>query len=573
MAAVRLRSGKASALIMIFLLLLGMAAVATYYVYRAAQPVRMLPWLSEELGPQPVLTSYTVGKLVPGTVFQVYGDKEGWQIKQKDAALYEKLDLSDVDLGVNDVIAWHGYDVFTSGSGDAIVYSIHMPAWSAMNMTVRALLYDVDWWAAVAGGFGGSNAWRFLVLYEDKYHPTVHATLQLTNSTDGSSIGTVENDIYDLPMDSAKTFSLVVKTSGEFDAYVDNAQAYSATFSTTDVWFPQDVDTTYAIGARTTNGGTSISDCGKDIISYVIVKADDNIVSLADPTFFNGTHYFDLITGKNATTFGNPVRIPATHTWLWLIKSLASDNKLHFKWFPEGTIIRIKDSNGNVIREFTISGTPANDDGQIANYSISLDTTTIPSATVIAYVPSFKVRVYGPYGATVEITDDNGNVYGEGTVGTSGYTDITLARAIDNAKVVVLGNDYVENKLNVDVKEGSDGTLTITVTDDKGVLVPGLLVRVADPAGVVIYAGTTGDDGKVSFKPGRPLTSVTVEASGIWNGDIEYTKKEVQLSASTEAATVASTSSSESSHTYYMALGLGVIALLLLAMLLVSRRR
>jgi len=56
--------------------------------------------------------------------------------------------------------------------------------------------------------------------------------------------------------------------------------------------------------------------------------------------------------------YNNVTRVPDTRQWLYLVKGLASDGLVHFRFFPVNTRIEVYDSNNNLVTSFVITGTP-----------------------------------------------------------------------------------------------------------------------------------------------------------------------------------------------------------------------
>ena len=97
---------RSNVIIALIIMALLFAAIGIYYAHKAAQ-IRLWPgFLSEEIGPYPVLTAKTIGKLEPGMVFEVKANTHGWQIEEKQTTLYEKLVLDNVDLQPNDCLLY-----------------------------------------------------------------------------------------------------------------------------------------------------------------------------------------------------------------------------------------------------------------------------------------------------------------------------------------------------------------------------------------------------------------------------------------------------------------------------------
>ena len=555
------------ALIIILMIVLGMIGITVYLIYRtstAMTSILPLP-LTEEIGKKPVLVALQFGEIRPGQVYEVTPDKQGWQIKQKDTHLYEKLELQGIDLSVNDVVAWHGYDLYAS-PGQYISY-----------MNPRSVAT-------------GSIAWqvRFKLVHSDD---SLNSPIFRPPESPRLDVERITHYVFVFYDNSSAIGILVSKPAIDMlddQWHVVSASHYNGLLNT---WYD---GTQYAVD-KTDNGDPELYEVKigpyvggfTEMISYAIVWKNGNDISgnidestplqdlemLLDPTFYNGTHFFDLITGVVGTSYGSVTRVPAEQQWLWLVKSLESDNKVHFEWFPEGTIIKIKDSSGNVIREFTITGKLAGNTTQVEDYAVSLDTTTLVGATVEALVPSMKVRVYAPMSSYVTVLSEDGTKYGEYQVGSSGYVDIPLVNPLTNAYIVVYADNEAEEGLNIDVKDLGGGKLEVKIYNDRGVLIPGLLVRLVDPANVVLNYSVTDESGTAILDAGRPLAEAKILVDGVWDGTIYKLSKTVTLAETMggEAGTV--TASNENMYAKYALLGLlAVIILALLAALVFKRR-
>jgi len=77
------------------------------------------------------------------------------------------------------------------------------------------------------------------------------------------------------------------------------------------------------------------------------------LVLFLDPTFWDGEKYVDLSgNGNDGIPYGGVQRVPAENKWLWLVKSLYSDNLVHLRFFPRGSVVLFVDPDtGEVVRE------------------------------------------------------------------------------------------------------------------------------------------------------------------------------------------------------------------------------
>lgn len=469
------------------------------------------------------------------------GDKQGWQITKKDTKLYEKLMLSKVDINVGDVIIPHIFDyysdtdqnimfdlpdksidkVYIAGYGKGIFVSGTRPTYVRASLSsgyVRIYLWSGD---------------------------APYAAFQANNGTAGDTLGLFPNIDAREWHEFAALFDL---PHSKVIGYIDGAES-----STGNLTAKYDL-TVASVVYKSYKGWMAYGYVAKNVPSEGagahILQSE--MLSLFEPTAYNGTYYIDIIS--KVTASGEGIRIPTENPFLWLVKSLENDNKLHFKWFLTGTIIKIKDSSGNIIREFTIDGTPANSDDQIEDYAVALDITAVSSATVEAYVPSFKVRVYAPYGSIVQIVDNEGNIVGEGKC-TGEYVDIMLSKEVDNGQILILADTKLSKEL--DVSTSLNGNNLIVNVFDDGSPVPDMLVRVADSAGVVVASGLTDQSGQVEFELNTPLPEATIEVSGIWQYKLVYQTETIQLSNNVNVG-----NSGGSEQTRLLLLGLGIIAMI-----------
>lgn len=496
-------SGKNLFIIIFILLVLGFAAFGFYYAYRNIASIKILPWLTEEIGSKPVLTMADVN-LEPGQVYAVTGDLQGWQIKQKNTKLYEYLVLNNVDLRPNDVIAPHLYMWWFDGKDDYLLVT-NLPTG---NVGIWSVVYSAGlegWVVRVNNIYTRTDPTNGYGIYNYNwtnkgYHYTSTASLDniFTATWDGTTLKLYQGDVLDTQL----------QPGGQGLISTGYTTLYVAAASPPNLLSKVTVDS-FALYLNTvitpSNNG--------------MVLPSDGLEIFIDATFFNGSVYMDLTGKYSATSYGNPIRLPTQKPWLWMVQQLLNDNKLHFKWFPKGTILQISDQNGNIIKKFTVTGNAINQDGQIEDYAIDLGTDLVSKAMIEAWVPSQKIRIYGPLGATVEIQDESGVVVGSGRI-SGDYVDIVLTKKITNGKIIVYADSQSQKQLDIRADFNND-KLTVKIYDNN-VPVPDLLVRIADASGVVVAAGTTNQSGAVEFQVDRPLVEATIEVSGIWKNELIY---------------------------------------------------
>ena len=584
------RKAKANmAILLIIMIIMGMIAITTYYVYRTVTtPFHILP-LTEEIGDKPILVTLQFGAIKPGQVYELAPDKQGWQIKEKDTRLYEKLELTNIDLSVNDVVAPDLWDWYFDGEDDYILYDwpdTTLPAsgvyeWCVVDKVVsdgqspNGLGDNTGgWWWIALMFVGDINIFKLTEEHSYSNYDERNTLAYMTNTTGEpaiiASIKTSNGYTREWAYTWTEKKAVFTVSNGEL-AYTVKRLDTSETITKT---VTGDTSQWTSIDYKSLQISQSASSEYKKpsvLVAYAYLK-NDQYLFIVDATFYNGTHYFDLINGYAGTSYGGVTRVPAENPHLWLVKNLESDNKLHFMYFPEGTIVRIKDSSGNVIREFIISGAKAGNTSQVLDYSISLDTTTLVGASVEAFVPSMKVRVYAPSSSYVAILGEDGTKYGEYVVGADGYVDIPLTNPLKNAYIVVYADQELDTGLNIDVKDLGGGKLEVKIYNDKGVLIPGLLVRLVDPANVVLDYGVTDESGTVELDAGRPLPEATILVDGVWDGTIYRLSKTVSLAESMSGEEQGSTTSLSSNTYKYLLLGLFLIIVLAIALVMVRQR-
>ncbi|WP_263405202.1 Ig-like domain-containing protein [Lactiplantibacillus pingfangensis] len=127
----------------------------------------------------------------------------------------------------------------------------------------------------------------------------------------------------------------------------------------------------------------------------------------------------------------------------------------------------------------------------------------------------------GTPGATITITDSEGNKIAEGTVGKDGTFTITIPKGSvkpgDTISVTTTDGGNDSNPINITVPSEQPGSITVT-NDDNGVTVtgtgkPGATITITDSTGKEIGKTTVGSDGKFTL---------TVSKDGLAAGDKLY---------------------------------------------------
>jgi hypothetical protein len=105
--------------------------------------------------------------------------------------------------------------------------------------------------------------------------------------------------------------------------------------------------------------------------AYNIINVS-GLVLFLDPTFYNTTRFLDL-SGYNNHGVGyyGVARIPDNRTWLYLVKNLSSDNRIHLRFFPNNSILYIYNSSG-LVRVIDFSQYPANPAEMVEDVAINL---------------------------------------------------------------------------------------------------------------------------------------------------------------------------------------------------------
>jgi len=542
------------ALIITFLVLAG-AALLLYKARTVAEGVgRIFPGLAEELAPEQVVLETTL-TIQPGKVFELTPTSSGYMLQEKAGyRLVERLALNNVDLQPNDVVSWHGWDWWFSNAW--VDYSEH----SLTDITRFALWFNVtlDELNNDNVVFGrGTNWYSKDQIMFNFVHVYGKTELRLGNGTQVFSLLLS----YDPPVGERIAVHAVLDNSGVYELYV-NGQLIGSNDKFAGQT-PASSTRPVVIGAgpnheRPIHGRLEYL----AVTDYYATKPTEALLFLTDPTWYNGTHYFS-VKGYVGTP-NNVIRIPAEQTWLWLIKQLKTDNKLHFQWFPAGSIVRVIDANG-FVREWTVSGN-ATVEGQVEDFAVSVDFDVLPNASIEAIVPSLKARFYVPQGFTVKLEAADGTAY---SAVSSGYADIAVPEGEYTVKIIA---SSIETKDYTIEWSRSGSSLEIKVYD-QGFPVTHALVIVKDPvANEVLAYGETDASGSVEFSEIN-AAAVEVEVHKLQDGVYYHDSETIQLTTQiTASPSPMSTTAADNRRALYIAVGVFVIALIAVIVAIARRR-
>ncbi|RLG75702.1 MAG: hypothetical protein DRO12_05190 [Thermoprotei archaeon] len=533
--------------------------------------------LTEEVNPPQVLYASTIN-LNQGTVWKIEANIDGIRIEQKSSQLIEKLVLEDVDLAPNDVVSMHLFGAYVAPSntvganyvylGDVTPYngSYTMVMWAKGNPTDSHVSVVFD---GISGGYFGlgldeygyvMDAGKDPFTSESYNHPSRESNIESYSVEFALSYDYDTNTSYYIDPDEEVTITTIRHGFG-----------YKVKLGADCDWDDPDIN---ARSQDPSRWGyfilyTKLVDVTQILQRHIVT--DTGWWHFFDATWFNGTHYLDIKDGTPYQVVGTVTRIPAKQTWLWLIKSLTNDNKLHVKFVPEGSVFRIKYSG--MIYEWRIDGEP-NAVGLIEDYSIDIASifgqTVLPSCTVELIYPSQKVRFYVPSGFQV-VVEGNGWSETHEVPLNSSYVDFGLPFS-GTYTVKILGYEETP-RIHV---ETSGDLVRVTVTDEAGYALAGAKVYVYDASGNLAAVGVTNDLGFYEFSKeqlsGEQARIVVVHLS---NGKYFHADKLVSLTASMPsitsvpaAATTASSSASSAALAIILLLGIAVLTIML-----VSRRK
>ena len=480
----------------------------------------ILPWLgthlTTEVQPQDIISTSTTS-LSPGTVWEITDNPNGVKIEERNTQLIETIQLNNVDLTGGDIVASHLFTLYINDlnvsdgfsnvefSGKSISVNTSAAPWGWTIATRYKLTkvvtpselgypdayYPIAGWKSHWQGYVGAKDYGgyYSIAWIGNHPVSPSSQINISSWIDISASRIVDNP--------NQTRGIIIENGINYNESITTVSDGRYGFTATSI---------PTIGEQTSwhsAGYIGYIDYAIYYTSYTLTQTAYNeaithIITtqpylIFDPTWYNGTNYIDLISNAAGTPQGTVRRIPAEETWLWLITNVASDGKLHVRFVPAGSTLRIH-YNG-MVYEWRITGTP-NAAGLIEDYSIDLASafglTTIPNATVELVYPSQKIRVYGPSGFTLKLI---GNGWNQTAVIPDNASYVDFAVPDGNYTLQVLGYD-VQPGVNI---ETSGDTVRITVTNENREALPGAKVYVYDTSGQLVFAGTTNDLGMASF--------------------------------------------------------------------------
>ena len=564
------------ALIIIFLVLAG-AGLLLYKAKTTGGLSRIFPGLAEELAPEQVVLEVTLN-VAPGKVFELAPSPQGYVLQEKTGySLVERLTLDNVDLQPNDVVAPHIYDLYLDGADDYVFFPDD-PAYdfSTGSFTVAAAAKklwkpessdtqgDICKWGGGSSGavpgfrlFFGSINIKVVKFHVENATTGEEYTAKIAVDRDG-----VWRTLFGVHNANSKTIKLYLDSSANYasTAYTGILDVSNNNGLTVGVrgWCDASFMHGYVAWVATWNKALAAAEVD-DASRHVLTTPS----FLMDPTFYNGTHFIDAVSGITGTPYGGVVRIPAEQTWLWHIKNLKSDNKLHLMWFPAGSIVRIIDSSG-FIREWTVSGN-ATVEGQVEDFAVSVDFDVLPNATVEAIVPSLKARFYVPSGFTVKLESSDGVAYSGVS---SGYIDLPVPEGEYTVKIIA---SSIETK-DYTIEWSRYGSSLEIKVYDQGFPVTHALVIVKDPvSGDVLGYGETDASGSIGFSEVN-AAAVEVEVQKLQDGIYYHDSETIQLATQITASPSPMSATTENRRAVYIAIGVFVIALIAVIVAIARRR-
>jgi len=472
---------------------------------------------------EPTTLAYFTVPLTCGAVLEVGVGAFGVTLTGRDERHEESLKLEGVGLDANDVVVPHLFDWFLNASSTESGITFNYA--DSTKFTVMTALKDL---VAAFPEIGR------LVVRIGVAPANPSGTLRITRESSGTRwqlYAKTTSATYTLYMDNVSVnkwlhFKLVRDGSvPEFRVYVNDtlygplsgSYTPSANIITLTSWYGLIGYFAFLSAVVTEAPGTAVIQSGPALSIFL------------DPTAFNGTHYVDLSgNGYHGTPFGNVVRRPAENRWLWLVKGVAKDSRVHLRFAPAGSVFRVR--YGDTVYEWRVPLTCANSVGLCEDFPIDISVVTgtaqlQPATVELVYTSSVRIRVPDGFWVSVE-----GSGYRQATYARGGYVDAYIP-GDGEYTVRVLG---YRRAARVRVDE-VDGKLRVLVTDASGYALGGAKVFVFSGRNVVTE-GTANDLGFYEFDKSLVSTDqVRVVVHHMKGGAYYYADEVVSLTATATA--------------------------------------
>jgi hypothetical protein len=347
-------------------------------------------------------------------------------VNSRSPTKYIRID--NINISPNDTLAPHLYVWYFDGVDDYVAIPLTVYGWS--GITIQEWLYPFypkanpawskfsmigDVWVDRPSVFFGTN---------DRYDYTGLSLGFFTRKQDGTN-GYYGFSIYayiNRWVNTAWRFSLADRA---LIIYINGGRVYTASVPSTEYtileWNPATATyplryQQFVLGANVLSSENMKMMQGNILIysralsdseiynayAYNIINAS-NLVLFLDPTFYNGTHFIDLSGYNNhGVGYNGVARIPDNRTWIYLVKNLSSDNLVHLRFFPVGTVYVFRSLAGYIISYGIVNGS-VNSAGLVEDFVINIPQ---GSYTVEFYIPDPGSTTY-QYGSSYVLSSTN----------------------------------------------------------------------------------------------------------------------------------------------------------------------
>ncbi|WFO75639.1 hypothetical protein J4526_01795 [Desulfurococcaceae archaeon MEX13E-LK6-19] len=534
--------------IILGLIMLAIVLIPTIMIYniynQVTRPLQGLPLVHEIPASQVQVTVQTLS-LEPGQVYELQLTSDNSLVFTKtNRILTEDMTLEQTTLSSGDVIAPHLYDwLFPDGYMDWIAYDYTETISGSFVVEARASVFDTNI-RHVFNTRARSGVANYDYSFDFKFQNGNRIHGDIGN---GTTWLTTVADVYPFYYETHRFYNITYEVyETGYKIYVDGELKASGTY---DVSTPllTDVNHYPIVGGSIPTLSTVYDRVFYGYISYVRVKQGSTLKLLLDPIAFNGTHYFDIVSGAVGTVTGDVQRVPAEHTWLWLIKSLETDGKLHIKFVPPGAVLRI--TYNDQVYEWRIDG-KANAAGLIEDYAIDLlsvfGTTTLSNAKV-ELIWTNKVRFYAPPGFTVKVSNENLTI-AKRVPENASYVDIALEPGVYT--VELLADRQVEPHVSL----MRDNNYYVIVVRDENYYALANATVVVYANGVEVARGVTDATGRF-IVPASELNNtdtIRVEVLALSAGTYYTTSRTIELTQAAPATQTPSQNQPVSSGSEYI---------------------